>query len=79
MAKELGAQSAPGPATFESPCYPYVNSEHALLLRLAYTLTRSTDGPQVSTDVTADTNARADYVGQRRAWERALLERIFSA
>lgn len=79
MAKALGAQSAPGPVTFESPCYPYVNGEHALLLRLAYTLTRSTDGPHVSAEVTADTNARADYVRQRRAWEQALLKRIFSA
>lgn len=79
MVKALGVGSASESAAFESPCYPYVNGEHALLLRLAYTLERAADGPRVSTDVTTDINPRADYIRQRRAWEQALLERIFSA
>ncbi len=77
MARALGAGRGSESATFESLCYPYVNSEQALLLRLTYALERTADVPRVSIDATTDTNPNAEYLRQRRAWEQALLKRIF--
>lgn len=81
MAKALGASgvATEPPTMFESPCYPYVSGEHALLLRIAYTLQRGDQEPRVDARVDADSNPRAEYVAARRAWEQGLLEQIFGA
>ena len=50
------------PATFDSPCYPYVNREQALLLRIAYALKRGNEEPRVESRVQTDTEPRARYV-----------------
>ncbi len=67
------------PATFDSPCYPYVNREQALLLRIAYALKRGNEEPRVESRVQTDTEPRARYVAQRAAWEQDLLQQIFGA
>ncbi len=79
MARTLGTRSASESASFDSLCYPYVNGEQALLLRLAYALERAADAPRVNIDTTTDTNPSAEYVRQRRAWEQDLLKRTFGA
>ncbi len=67
------------PTTFDSPCYPYVNGEQALLLRIAYALKRGNKEPRVESHVQTDTEPHAKYVAQRAAWEHDLLQQIFGA
>jgi NADPH-dependent 2,4-dienoyl-CoA reductase/sulfur reductase-like enzyme len=81
MAKALGAvglETEP-PSTFESPCYPYVTGEQALLLRIAYALKPGNEGPRIDTRVESDTTPRTEYVAERAAWEQDLLKQIFGA
>lgn len=81
MAKALGpAGTKTGPPTaFESPCYPYVSGEHALLLRVAYVLRPGNEQPRIDTRVETDTHPRAEYVAERATWEQSLLKQIFGA
>jgi NADPH-dependent 2,4-dienoyl-CoA reductase/sulfur reductase-like enzyme len=67
------------PLTFDSPCYPYVNGEQALLLRVAYVVKRGNEEPRVESRVQTDTEPNAKYVAQRAAWEQDLLQQIFGA
>jgi sulfide dehydrogenase [flavocytochrome c] flavoprotein subunit len=81
MAKAIAA-TAPEiepPGTFDSACYPSVNGEQALLLRVTYAVKRGNKEPRVESRVQTDTEPHAKYVAQRAAWEHDLLQQIFGA
>lgn len=74
VARALGAAAPdPGALQFEAPCYPYVNAEQALSLRLAY----RARGNALDVDVAADTGPGRAHAATRRAWQQRLMEELF--
>ena len=74
MARALGAAAPQPEFGFEAPCYPYVNPEEAMSLRLIYRVERG----KLDAGVTADPHAGRSHVAARRAWQQRLMQDLFA-
>ena len=74
VARSLGAAGPQPEFGFEAPCYPYVNAEQAMSLRLTYRVQRG----ELDAGVTADPHPGPSHVAARRAWQQRLMQDLFA-
>jgi len=76
VARALGARAPePAPLQFDVPCYPYVNPEEALSLRLAYRVEKEA----LDARTIADTAPGRAHVATRQAWQKRLMQDLFGS
>ncbi len=80
IARALGVQAPePVPDGFTSACYPYVAADQALSMHIEYRLRPAHPHAPVDVRAGADREPSGRYVAERKAWEQALLRRLFAA
>ncbi len=76
VARALGAKAPQAqPLQFDVPCYPYVNPEQALSLRMAYRVEKDA----IDARAIADTHPGRAHVATRRAWQQRLMQDLFGS
>ncbi len=79
IARALGGSvPEPAPAGFTSPCYPYVGVNKAMRLEITYRLKPAHPQDPVDVGVSTDRAPSERHAGERKAWERELLRRLFA-
>lgn len=78
IARAMGA-SVPDPAPPHNICYPYTESEKAILTRADWSYETKEGKVQVNTKVTVDNVPKPTFAQLRKAWEQGLWREMFGA
>jgi sulfide:quinone oxidoreductase len=71
ITRALGIRSASS-SRFQSVCYPFVNHQEALALKIEYWLNGKNASARVENRVHVETQPKRENLTERRRWERAL-------